>query len=397
MRKAYDRQHVVVLGGGYAGTLAAIRLAGRGRGRIRVTLVSPHEVLVQRLRLHELATGRAIAQPALAKLVKRRPVELVRGTATAIDPARGRVEVAGDDDISEHGFDRLVIATGSVSHTGVPGVSEHAHTCADLAAATRLRDALAALPPGAAVAVGGGGLTGLEVVSEIAEARPDLRVRLVCSGELGGWLVERARTHLAGTLARLGVEVVPHVRVSTVERDRMLLADGGEVPFDLAVWCGGFVPSPLMRESGLATDDRDAVLVDAEMRSCSHPHVLAVGDAAAPPPLPNGAAFRGTCQAGMPTGAHAADTIVAELRGLTPKPFDFGYVHQPISLGRRDALIQFVRRDDTPIDRMLTGRFGARYKDVVSGGAITSLKLERRFPGATRWPGAKASERRTDA
>jgi hypothetical protein len=97
-------------------------------------------------------------------------------------------------------------------------------------------------------------------------------------------------------------------------------------------------------------------------------------------------------QAGMPTGAHAADTIVAELRGRRPEPFDFGYIHQPISLGRGDALIQFVRRDDTPVDRMLTGAVGAKYKRFVSGGAITALRMERRIPGFTRWPSAPADE-----
>jgi NADH dehydrogenase FAD-containing subunit len=314
---------------------------------------------------------------------------LVTGVVTAIDPAASELEIAGEQGVARRPFDRLVIATGSRSDVSVPGVVTHAHTCADWASAACLRAALWALPEDAAVAVVGGGLTGLEVV---AEARPDLRIRLVFSGELGGWLVPRARAYLADALARLEVELVARVRVSTVERDRLLLADGGEIPFDLAVWCGGFVAAPLLRDSGLVTDERGAVLVDAALRSRSHPQVLAVGDAASPPPLLNGAPFRATCQAGMPTGAHAADTIVAELRGREPRPFDFGYIHQPISLGRRDALIQFVRRDDTPIDRMLTGRIGARYKDIVSGGAITGLRVARRFPALTRWPGARAAK-----
>jgi NADH:ubiquinone reductase (H+-translocating) len=52
--------------------------------------------------------------------------------------------------------------------------------------------------------------------------------------------------------------------------------------------------------------------------------VIGVGDAAAIPSFPNGARCRMTCQAGMPSGAHAADTAVAVLKGLEPKPFDFG-------------------------------------------------------------------------
>jgi NADH:quinone reductase (non-electrogenic) len=53
-----------------------------------------------------------------------------------------------------------------------------------------------------------------------------------------------------------------------------------------------------------------------------------------------------TCQAGMPSGADAADTALATLMGREPRPFNFGYIHQPISLGRRDGLIQWVDRAD---------------------------------------------------
>ena len=110
-----------------------------------------------------------------------------------------------------------------------------------------------------------------------------------------------------------------------------------------------------------------------------------MGDAAAVPRQRSGAAVRMTCQAGMPTGAHAADVVAATLRGREPAPFDFGYVHQPISLGRRDALIQWVDRADVPKPRVLTGRAAARFKNVVSASPAPAMRLERRLPGTVRW------------
>lgn len=95
-------------------------------------------------------------------------------------------------------------------------------------------------------------------------------------------------------------------------------------------------------------DARGCLLVDTTLRAVGHPHVLGAGDAAAIPSLANGGAFRMTCQAGMPAGAHAADNAVAALRGREPEDFDFGYLHRPISLGRRDRLIQWVDRADRP-------------------------------------------------
>jgi NADH dehydrogenase FAD-containing subunit len=80
----------------------------------------------------------------------------------------------------------------------------------------------------------------------------------------------------------------------------------------------------------------------------------------------------------MPTAAHTADTIARELRGKEPKPFRFGYVHQPVALGRRDAVIQFTRPDDTPRRAYLTGRAAAFYKETVSGSPVPVYRLSRR-------------------
>lgn len=46
---------VVVIGGGYAGTLAANHL--RLRDDVDITLVNPRPVFVERIRLHQLAAG----------------------------------------------------------------------------------------------------------------------------------------------------------------------------------------------------------------------------------------------------------------------------------------------------------------------------------------------------
>jgi NADH dehydrogenase FAD-containing subunit len=372
-----QRERVVVIGGGYAGTLAAIRLGGRGA---QATLVDPDGTLVPRLRLHQIAAGQEIPAPRLSELGGRR-MHVVRAQATGIDLESGHVELGRE----RLGFDRLILANGSTIERGVPGAAEHAHALDGLAAALRLREALAKLPEKQVLAVIGGGMTGVEAVTELAEARPDLRLRLITGGALGSYLSEAGRAYLRAALARLGVEVVDRARVSALEPDRARLADGAEIPFALAVWCGGFVARPLAREAGLAVDERGCVVLDAALRSVSHPHVLAAGDAGAPPPFPNGARYRMTCQAGMPAGAFAADTVAAELAGREPKPFGFGWIHMPISLGRRDALIQWVDRTDVPKPGVLTGRRAAVYKNFVTGSPAPALRFERRFPGAMRW------------
>lgn len=388
MGRQTSGQRIVVIGGGYAGALAAVRLAGRARRRATVTLVEPRVELVQRLRLHQLATGQRVRGFDLARLTGRR-VENVRGRAVAVDPDRGAVAIERDGRLAEIPFDQAVIAVGSGIDLGtVPGVAEHAHSPAGPDAAVRLREALRVLRPDSRVAVCGAGFTGIEMASELAGARPDLRVSLIAAGRIGDGLSERGGEELRRRLGRLGVELLEGEAIGALEAGAVVLERGAEVEVDLSVWCAGFAAPPLVRDSGLPVDARGLLAVDATLRAVGRPNVIGAGDAAAIPAFPNGARYRMTCQAGMPSGAHAADTALATLKGEEPEPFDFGYIHQPLSLGRRDGLIQWVDRADRPKDKVLVGRRAALYKELVTRGAVPSIRWERRFPGALRWPSA---------
>jgi NADH dehydrogenase FAD-containing subunit len=350
-----------------------------------VTLVDPRGELVQRLRLHEAAVGRSVRSYDLARLAGRR-VTTVRAAAVAIDAGASTVRVRGDAGPRDLRFDQLVVAIGSgIDTAGVPGVADHAHTLTGPDAAARLAVALRHLPDAATVAVVGAGLTGIETAAEIAGARPGLRVRLLGPGAFGGWLSARGRDELVARLGRLGVELREHARVTAVEPGAVTLADGRRTAGDVVVWCAGFAAHPLLAESDLATDPAGRLLVDGALRSLSHPDVLGAGDAAAVPALPGGGAFRMSCQAGLPSGAHAGDTAAARARGRSVAPFDLGYLAWSISLGRRDAVVQWVDRADRPTARVSAGRPAVAMKELATRGTVAGLQLERRVPGSLRW------------
>ncbi|HEX5403700.1 MAG TPA: FAD-dependent oxidoreductase, partial [Pseudonocardiaceae bacterium] len=212
------------------------------------------------------------------------------------------------------------------------------------------------------------GLTGIETVAEIADAFPALHTRLVSAGSPGGRLSDKGRRYLDSTFAELGVEVMAHARVERAEAGRLVLTDGRTVPFELCVWAGGFTVPTLARTAGLAVNADDRALVDQTLRSVSHPDVYVIGDAAAVAGTWGEQLAMG-CRSGGFTGPKAADVIAARLTGGEPTPFRYRYFHECISLGRRHGLVQFLNADETPKDRVLTGRTAITYKNAVLNGA----------------------------
>jgi NADH:ubiquinone reductase (H+-translocating) len=355
---------IVILGAGYAGLTAARRLGTLLRGAdAEIVLVNDRTDFVERLRLHQVAAGQDLPRYELAGLLDGSGVRLRCARVETVD-AKARTVIADGEPI---GYDSLVLALGSAG-APLPG-DAHAWNAASPAGAMRLRGRLARAAPGERVLVAGGGLTGLEVASEVAEARPDLSVALATSGGLGDGLAPGARAHLRRGLERLNIDVREGVRVARFTGEGAMTEDGSLLDAEVAIGATGFTPNPIAASSGLEVNARGQVVVDAAMRSVSHPEVFAVGDAAFAMG-PGGKPLRMSCSSGMPTGWLAAGHLAAAVAGRRPPTLRVRYFHQAISLGRRDAVVQFVTADDRPKRGYLTGRAAVRYKEALCRIAV---------------------------
>ncbi|MEV6290524.1 FAD-dependent oxidoreductase [Streptomyces sp. NPDC051896] len=368
-------QHrIVVLGAGYTGAVAAGRLARRLRPEdVAITLVNAEPDFVERVRMHQLAVGQSLKTRPLAEMFAGTGVELKLARVTGVDADRRTVAVTGADGAEELAYDTLVYALGSGwNDQGVPGTAEHAEQIASRPGALRLRERLAALDAGRAVVVVGGGLTGVEAATEIAEARPDLDVALVARAGLGDWLSPKGRGHLRKVFGKLGVTAHEDTAVTAVEADRVITADGTSIPAAVTVWTTGFAVHPIARATTLEVTGTGQIVVDRTMRSVSHPDVYAIGDAAMAMG-PGDKPLRMSCASGGFTAWQAADAIVARLTGGKLPKVPIRYFNQCISLGRREGLIQYVTADDRAVRAALTGRFAAVYKELVCKGAAWSV------------------------
>ncbi|WP_329219824.1 NAD(P)/FAD-dependent oxidoreductase [Streptomyces microflavus] len=363
-------QHrIIVIGAGYSGAIAAGRLARRLRRQdVAITLVNAEPDFVERVRLHQLAVGQELRPRPFSEMFAGTGVRLRLARVTAVDVDRRTVTVTDGQSTEELPYDTLVYALGSAWNTqGVPGTAEHAHDIAGRPGALRLRERLAGLAAGQPVVVVGGGLTGLEAATEIAEARPDLDVALAARGGLGDWLSPKGARHLRKVVDRLGITVHEHTAVTAVEADRVTTADS-TIPAAVTVWTTGFAVHPIAQATALKTDTTGRIEVDGTMRSLSHPDVYAIGDAARVMG-PGDKPLRMSCASGVPTAWQAADSIASRLTGTKPTTVPLRYFNQCISLGRREGLIQYVTADDRARPAALTGRTAAFYKELVCKGA----------------------------
>lgn len=382
------QRRVLVVGGGYAGVLAANRLAGRLDAQAEILLVTPGDTLTDRIRLHERAARGRGVEHALDKLLHTR-VRRLDARLVSIDSGAQTVTTERAGAHETLAYDALLLALGSRLSSRVPAHSEHAFALRDASAAEALSRALPQLAPGARVAVVGGGLTAIELAAEIAEAHPGLRVALVASA-LAPQLAGPAQDALRASLDALHVELLEGRNVAALEPHAVRFDDDTQLQCAISVLAAGFVPGALPAAFGLPAAADGRVAVDEQLRVRGLSNVFAVGDMAAPPESAVGSGVATTrmgCVSAMPMGAHAADQIKRLFHGQALLPYRFHYLLQCISLGRRQGVVLFVDADDKPTGRVLRGRRGALLKELICRFVITAIRLERSFAGLYAWPG----------
>ncbi|MCZ0732457.1 NAD(P)/FAD-dependent oxidoreductase [Mycolicibacterium iranicum] len=371
---------VLVIGGGYAGVMAANRLMSRDD--VMVKLINPRPEFVERIRLHQLAAaGDPHSTVAVTDYdtVLNAGVQLVVDSVARIDADSRQVTLASGATLP---YDYLVYAVGSTGAVpaSVPGAREFAYPLGELEQATRLRSRLADLPVRAPIVVVGGGLTGIEAAAEFAEA--GRKVTLV-SPVVGPSLSKAGRRSVTKRLAKLNVTIVdgPQATVTAVGPDQVALPGGSTLPSAVTVWTAGFGVPALAAESGLTTDGLGRLLTDETLTSVDDERIVATGDAASPSGLP----YRMSCQAGLPLGAQAANTVLARIAGTPPADATVMMTGQCISVGRGAGTVQLARKDDTPISLYIGGRTGALVKEQVCRYTVKWLAGEAAKPGSYRY------------
>jgi NADH dehydrogenase len=361
-----DNTRIVIVGGGFAGYHAARELAGATGGSAHITLVNSTDYFLYLPLLPEVATGildpRRVAVSLAATL---RGVTCVLSEVRGVDLQGRRLSLrTPEGQARELGYDRLVIAVGSVNKLlPIPGVTEIAHGFRGIPEALYLRDHITRQIELAELAddpleraarctfvVVGAGYTGTELAAqgplftdELVRAHPALH------GQPVRWLLldvaSRVLPELDPRLSRTadrvlrgrGVEIGLGTSIVEATRGSVRLTTGPVVPTRSLIWCVGVRPDPLVTDIGLATK-QGRLVVDEYLTVPGHPELFACGDAAAvPDPARPGALTAMTAQHAQRQGRLAGRNVAASLGQGAPRPYRHRNLGFVVDLGGTQA------------------------------------------------------------
>ena len=354
--------HVVVVGGGIAGMEVATRLGSRLAPRATVTLVDRAWSHVWKPMLHGFAAGTARSDRDRVSFVAqgaRRGFRFVPGALAGVDRAGRRVAVAavtGRDGADLLGartlpFDVLVVALGSRANDfGTPGVAEHCMFLDTLDEADRFnerfRDASVramATNGHVAVAIVGGGATGVELAAELHRARDlaaamqtgvhrtTLAVTLLEAGpRLLPAFPDRVSVAATAQLRALGIDVRTGTKVVSADRNGFVVENGERVEATLLVWVAGVKASAGADAFGdLPRSRTGQLLVDRTLQTTTDERIWAIGDCsridAAPVPA--------TAQAAHQQASHVVRELPRVLAGRPARAFRYHDRGAVVSLG----------------------------------------------------------------
>jgi len=360
---------VLVCGGGFVGTYAALRLERRlSRTDDEIVLVNAENYLQYQPFLPEAASGTIEPRHVLVALRRvLRRTRLVVGEVETIDHAahRARVHLLEGSSV-DLDYDVLVLAPGSVSRVlPVPGLAEHAVGFKTIDEAIHLRnDVLARLEAAAEITdpdrrralltfvVVGGGYAGVEALAELEDlSRAALKRYGELRGERARWVLIEATDRLLPEideslaeyaerrLTRRGIDVRMGTSLESAEGGIMRLSSGEEFAASTLVWTTGVRPHALAARSGFPVDERGRVTCDEYLRVHDArggvvPDVWAAGDNAAVPDLTTGGLCPPTAQHAIRQAKQLARNVVASTRGRPPREFRYHNRGQLVSLGR---------------------------------------------------------------
>jgi NADH dehydrogenase len=374
-------QRVVVVGGGFGGLQAVMKLR---RLPVEVTLIDRRNFHLFQPLVYQVATGALspgeIATPLRSIFKRARNVRVLLGEVGAVDLERRVVSVQPtieDVPALEVPYDMLIVAGGSkYSYFGHPDWAGHAPEIKSLERALDVRYRILRAFEAAELesdherraqwltfVVVGAGPTGAEMAGQIAELARDTLprdYRAMNTGDGQILLVEAGDRVLATfppDLSESAVRQLDHLGVTSLVNQMVVDIDAAGVELKTpdgttrrvgartVVWAAGVaaasVAGRLAEAAGAETDRAGRLTVEPDLTLPGHPEAIALGDMVRVRSQDGGVQdLPGVAPVAMQQGRYAAASVRRRLAGKPVKPFRYVDKGNLATIGRGRAVAE---------------------------------------------------------
>lgn len=344
------KQHIVIIGGGFAGVNLAKQLANHNA--FHITLVDKNNYNFFPPLLYQVATSMldvsSISTPFRTLFKGIGNISFRMGELLTIDESTRTAHLSTGD---LH-YDALVIATGTKSNFfGMQNIEKNAMPMKTIDDAVELRNYLLQLTEEATytkdpvrkaklrnIVISGAGPTGVEVAGMLAEMRNHTLQKIypeLSTAELNIYLVDAAHTVLPpmrpksrqytyDALQKMGVHVRLEKMVQDYKDGTVLFRDGDTIETETLIWTAGVTA---IRFEGIPAESYargNRLLVDAYNKVRGTENIYAIGDTClmqTEAKYPDG--HPQVANVAMQQGQHLARNLKAKEKGRTPTPFRY--------------------------------------------------------------------------
>lgn len=283
----------LILGAGYAGLAVATKM--KPSPDLEALLVEQNAFHTFETRLHEAAAHNTRVTLPLAPLLRGTGVHLEQAQVENVNLDEKEVTLKDGRVLT---YDKLVVGLGSVTNFyRIPGLAENAAELKQLSDADEIFNFVNRAYSGdyagnRDIVVGGAGLTGVELVTELAQRAellskerglPPFEIYLVEAGpKILPILDDSLRQKAERTLREYGIHILAGHRLMSATADSVTVqtAEGEQkvIPAGKIIWTGGIQARDIVRGERLEKGPGGRVAVDEFLRARNYPDVFVIGD-----------------------------------------------------------------------------------------------------------------------
>lgn len=307
-------RNLVVLGGGYGGHSLVTDLLSRNLPiDIIITLVDRLPFQGLKTEFYSLAAGTVSDLQLRVPFPVDDRLQYVYGEVTDVQFEQQLISLADGEQLH---YDWLVIGLGCTDkYHNIIGAEDYSYSIQSFSAVRQTSAALNDVKPYGQVSIIGGGLSGVEVASELRESRPDLNIRLVDRNDKPlSAFPGKLQSFVSDWFMEHHIEMRGHTNLERVEPGQLYDSNAREdiILTDVTVWTAGIQPVPLIQQMTLPKDSMGRLIINEYHQLPQFTNVYIAGDCAALPYSPSG-------QAASAQGKQIAEVLYAEWHDRTPK------------------------------------------------------------------------------